>query len=866
MLLSYIFSFIIRPIELIFEFIFSSAYKLTGNPGVSVIFVGIIMNILILPIYVKADKISKDQADKEKKMKPFIAMINKAFKGDERFMMLQAFYRQKEYNPLSILLSSLSLLLEIPFFIAGFHLLSGLNIVKGIPFLFVKDLSLPDSLFSLGGLTVNILPILMTVINLISSAIYSKNQTKRAKIQTYLLALVFLVLLYNSPACLVIYWTTNNLFSLFKNIIMETFIGDKIRKTRISLPNIPIFEGKANREDHAIAIMSLIFMGSLTGFLVTSDIVATAVESFMSPVDLVNPMIFIVNATFIAWGMYVLWGGIIYYMLPDRGKKILGFLGVCISLICILDYFGFGALGTLTPTLQFQFGYLDPGFNKIFMNCLVIVLILMLIFILYKNIKNILISVLTVGLLSVFVLGGINAYKITSEYKDCLYIRDENEPAVFELSREGNNVIVLMLDRMAGYMVPYVFNEDPSLYDTYDGFTFYPNTISFGNYTLTGSPGLFGGYDYIPERMNADSNTELRIKQNNALRVMPLNFLDEGYNVTVADPVYADYKWFPDLSIYADHPEINTYITNGNYNYFADGNVFRKVWERNLFCFSFFRLSPVVFRELLYDDGMYNAADRDHFNDFIQIAGDPHTARGYNPDFMDAYTVLTSLDEITQFTDSGDSFVMFVNNTVHDSAILSEPEYEPALYIDNTEFDVQHADRMILNGNDLNIHNVLQYGYYESCVCAFQKIGDWLDYLRANDCYDNTRIIIVADHGFNVHQDDPVLFDGADAEHFNPVLLVKDFGSEGFTVSEEFMTNADTPLLAMEGIVDSPVNPATGIPLSDDPKYDRPLHIFDYPNFLLFDNHGATTYTEGMWYDVYSDVFDEEGWVYAGIH
>ena len=54
MFFHFLFSLIIKPIELVLEFIFSFAYKMTGNLGISVIFVGILMNILILPIYIKA--------------------------------------------------------------------------------------------------------------------------------------------------------------------------------------------------------------------------------------------------------------------------------------------------------------------------------------------------------------------------------------------------------------------------------------------------------------------------------------------------------------------------------------------------------------------------------------------------------------------------------------------------------------------------------------------------------------------------------------------------------------------------------------------------------------------------------------------
>ena len=131
---NFLFSFFIRPIELVFEFIFSTVFKLTGNVGVSVISIGIIMNILILPIYVRADKLSLKQNDKKKAIQPYIKKISKAFKGDERFMMLQAYYRENHYHPLYSLRSSLSILIEIPFFIAAYHYLSHCEVLKNVSF------------------------------------------------------------------------------------------------------------------------------------------------------------------------------------------------------------------------------------------------------------------------------------------------------------------------------------------------------------------------------------------------------------------------------------------------------------------------------------------------------------------------------------------------------------------------------------------------------------------------------------------------------------------------------------------------------------------------------------------------------------
>ena len=139
-------------------------------------------------------------------------------------MMLNAYYRENNYSPLYALNGSISLLLEIPFFIAAYHFLSHLEVLRGASFSLIKDLGGPDGLLVFGtggGIKLNFLPILMTSINCVSSAIYLKGFPIKDKIQTYGMALIFLVLLYNSLSGLVVYWTCNNIFSLGKNVFYK---------------------------------------------------------------------------------------------------------------------------------------------------------------------------------------------------------------------------------------------------------------------------------------------------------------------------------------------------------------------------------------------------------------------------------------------------------------------------------------------------------------------------------------------------------------------------------------------------------------------------------------------------------------------
>ena len=57
-----------------------------------------------------------------------------------------------------------------------------------------------------------------------------------------------------------------------------------------------------------------------------------------------------------------------------------------------------------------------------------------------------------------------------------------------------------------------------------------------------------------------------------------------------------------------------------------------------------------------------------------------------------------------------------------------------------------------------------------------------------------------------------------DVMAYKALLMVKDFGSTELKSDETFMTNADTPSLAFDGLIEHPVNPFTGKEINTDGK------------------------------------------------
>ena len=138
-ILSFAYDLIIGPIVLLFDTIFSLFYTATVHVGISIIALSIAVNLLVLPLYRRADAMQEEERVRLVKLKPGVDHIKKVFKGDERFMMMQTYYRQNSYKPYYSLKGSLSLLLEIPFFIAAYGFLSKLNLLNRASFLSIRS-------------------------------------------------------------------------------------------------------------------------------------------------------------------------------------------------------------------------------------------------------------------------------------------------------------------------------------------------------------------------------------------------------------------------------------------------------------------------------------------------------------------------------------------------------------------------------------------------------------------------------------------------------------------------------------------------------------------------------------------------------
>ncbi|MGI5977664.1 MAG: hypothetical protein ACOX68_08220, partial [Candidatus Limivicinus sp.] len=607
----------------------------------------------------------------------------------------------------------------------------------------------------------------------------------------------------------------------------------------LQLPLILYFARKNSRAAKAVEIskkeklsffLGCTFLTLLLGALIPSAVIKSSPAEFVD-ITKIDPNIYVLHTFLLYAGLLVLWLNVFYTLARPAAKRKMGLILWLVSGAALVDYMFFGAdYGVMSSRLVY---FIMPEFTKMLPNLALVAATLLIMYLLWRKKAVLTRFVYSALSLAVVIMSCMNMFQIRNGYHETVKaMENSNNDGQYEIipiSKKGKNVVVFMMDGAINAYVPYLMNEKPELKEQFKGFTYYPNTITKGCFTIAGSPGLFGGYDYTPEEMNARDDERLVDKQNEALKVMPVFFDNNDFQVTVCDPSLAGYQWVPDLSIYDDYPDINAYNLVGHYNKSGVDvgassekslQKAHRITNRNFFWYSLFRASPVVIQPTVYSRGTYNALVF-AYDMGQQIVETAEKATGVRDGFLDSYNVLDKLPELSKIQDSDENtFVMMSNNTTHDFMMLQEPEYVPALAVDNTEYEAENSDRFELNGRRLKMHDAGQISTYQCNMAAMLKIGEWLDFLRENDAYDNTRIIIVSDHGFNVGQLDDMLWgDGyKDVMCFNSILMVKDFNSSEFSSDYTFMTNADVPYLATKDLAENPANPFNGKPFADHSK------------------------------------------------
>ena len=855
-MLEFFYLLFIFPLEQFLGLFLRGIFSATKNGALSVVLLSLFINLFLLKLLKCSDKKAAIQSARQAKFDERINRWKTVYSKTKVFAFTQTLYRQNHYHPIFALSSLGGLAIQIPFFLAVYFLIQNGNALPNADF---ASFSAIDS--SLG---IHILPILMTAITLLNVFLSSKETA--ARIQGSIIAVLFLILLYKMPHALVLYWTTNMVFSLCRTLFKTKNKINKIyflktQKTAardfsfylkhahrilISLIFIGAFafvfalmqERETAQYENITKTVSfyLIFLGFVGFFyflfLMRQKIIKNSFSDFKNiillsvfniaflicvfvPFELYNSDISQFHPSFTFKTLFGLIGAFLFvsflmlYFISFFNKKwFIAFLLSVILSLGILNIFWLTGIYGVMDRFVFQ----TPVYStpELFLwqnasNTVALFLAAAFVYFLFFKIKIIFkITLCTFVFVSTFQAYQIFQMRFEEESKYENNAHYENE--LFSYAKNHKNIVVIVLDMFTGSHFPYLLQFFPELKTQLDGFVWFDNAVSSANATVYTLPSIIAGEYYTiinqnKRRQNRDEATQ------NAYVDVGNAFAKAGYQTSFFSSLKVFEKKPANLPFFwlDDSRSLQHYFIQDNADLtFKNAHIFDIA---HFLSFGIFKFSPDgIIRHAIYDDShwffstppMDNSRIIENISSFYAFSRIKN-ANAEQPTFKFIHTLMTH-------------FPYGINaenkqcNYLKDGTIFKNPPWKKTVDVFGKK-------------NKLNLN--LQH--FDTEACSLFLFNDFLEWLKAQNIYDNTQILIVSDH--------PGSDSTSDVPHLTPRLfgqdvlfLFKDFNARGeLQTDSRLVANFDAATIFCENLNNSCPNVLPNI-LKNYPKNRAILH------------------------------------------
>ena len=199
-------------------------HKFVPNWGWSIVIMTICIKLLFWPLSAKASRSQKRMAKIQEPMKE---LKEKYKDSPQKFQkeMLELF-RKHQVNPVA---GCLPMIIQMPIFVGLFYMLRTASELRHESFLWVSDLSMPDTLGYVAGFPINLLPMIMGLTMFFQMSLAPVSPTAdptQQKIFKFL-PFIFLIFLYNFSSGLVLYWTVQNLLTILQQKLINRMPDEK---------------------------------------------------------------------------------------------------------------------------------------------------------------------------------------------------------------------------------------------------------------------------------------------------------------------------------------------------------------------------------------------------------------------------------------------------------------------------------------------------------------------------------------------------------------------------------------------------------------------------------------------------------------
>ena len=206
--------------------VMNTFHSFVGSYGVAIVIMTVIIRLLLWPVQNYSMKSMRKMAQ----LSPLINELKAKYKDDQQRMNQEMMKLYKVYN-INPLMGCLPMLIQIPIFFGFYQMLGSAVELRDSSFLWIRDLSQPDTIAHIFSFPINILPLIMAVTQLWQLRITPKTGDPSQQRILLIMPVVFLFICYNFAAALSLYYTVQNLI-----LIAQTYLTRNQAQPQLDKP------------------------------------------------------------------------------------------------------------------------------------------------------------------------------------------------------------------------------------------------------------------------------------------------------------------------------------------------------------------------------------------------------------------------------------------------------------------------------------------------------------------------------------------------------------------------------------------------------------------------------------------------------
>lgn len=197
--------------------IMTGIHSFIPNWGITIILLTTLVKFVLWPLTTAQVRSSKKMAALQKPIKE----LKEKYGNNKQKIQVETMklFKLNRVNPAA---GCLPIFIQIPIFLGLYYMLRTASDLRFAHFLWIKDLSLADTVWHIGKFPVNILPFIMLITMVFQMRMTPMPSTDGTqKMMMRIMPAMFLFFCYNFPSGLVLYWTVQNLLTIVQQIIIS---------------------------------------------------------------------------------------------------------------------------------------------------------------------------------------------------------------------------------------------------------------------------------------------------------------------------------------------------------------------------------------------------------------------------------------------------------------------------------------------------------------------------------------------------------------------------------------------------------------------------------------------------------------------